>query len=470
MADRQDVEEPLLAGGAPEAAAGEPNGTPGTPLVGDHDWVDSALDEDEARVRSFVAHKRTDHKQSAWYQTTTALLSLQLGWGLWLFPHSFARLGWIPSLTITVLLAVGTAYSGSLYSRLFLAVPSTVLFGDVGAAAAGPRGRQVVYAIIYSLDATRCIILHLAATQSLQHALGDAAPPMWQCGLAVLVLAAAATQVRALSQLSWFFLTGTVAQLVAIGIVVYELLSDPDPAAKTELVRASGHYERQFVALFSMVFAFGGQFAFTELMTDMRRPSEFPKAISVCTVIMSTLYAALGSAGYWSKGLDVADIVIFSLGESALARVAAGCILIQALAQQLVNIHVWCHSLLVLLGRATGHKQSASARSAFEHDRWRWLAASLFVVTYSWLISVSLPYFSSLVGILASATYLACAYTLPCYFATVLLRSVMGRAELALCYALIPLSLCLSAAGMASSISALVQDIRAHGSGFGPPV
>lgn len=53
-----------------------------------------------------------------------------------------------------------------------------------------------MYVIIFSLDATRCVILHLAATQSMQHALAEAAPPMWQCGLAVLVLAAIATQVR----------------------------------------------------------------------------------------------------------------------------------------------------------------------------------------------------------------------------------------------------------------------------------
>lgn len=71
------------------------------------------------------------------------------------------------------------------------------------------------------------------------------------------------------------------------------------------------------------------QFAFTELMTDMKQPLDFPKAISVCTCIMSTLYAGLGAAGYWSKGLNVADIVIFSLGESPLARFAAGCILVQ---------------------------------------------------------------------------------------------------------------------------------------------
>jgi hypothetical protein len=78
---------------------------------------------------------------------------------------------------------------------LCCACAAAVLFGDVGKKAAGRKGRTIVYCIIYSLDATRCVILHLAATQSLQHALGDAAPPMWQCGLAVLVAAGIFTQV-----------------------------------------------------------------------------------------------------------------------------------------------------------------------------------------------------------------------------------------------------------------------------------
>lgn len=123
----------------------------------------------------------------SWQQTTAALLSLQLGWGLWLFPSSYARLGehwaaaaehdgaaaehagaavataaqsnlpqdgwyllqaaalkselgrvhlrvfavlcrvaagWVPALCITFALAVLTSYSGSLFSRLYQAVPT----------------------------------------------------------------------------------------------------------------------------------------------------------------------------------------------------------------------------------------------------------------------------------------------------------------------------------------------------------
>lgn len=151
-------------------------------------------------------------------------------------------------------------------------------------------------------------------------------------------------------------------------------------------------------------------------------------------------------------------------------QLVVNCVLLQALAQYLVNLNVWTHNLLVLLGRAVGSTKSAEARSACEHCGWKWLGTSLFVVSYSWLISMFLPYFSSLVGIVASATYLVCAYTLPCWFALKLFGSKMWRGELWLCHVIIPLSLLASAAGLVSSVRSLISDIQTHGSGFGPPV
>lgn len=81
-----------------------------------------------------------------------------------------------------------------------------MLFGDIGHKAAGALGRNVVYTVIYSLDATRCVILHLAASESLRHIfpedasgsgmIGGQRPPLWQCGLVVLGLALVLGQIR----------------------------------------------------------------------------------------------------------------------------------------------------------------------------------------------------------------------------------------------------------------------------------
>lgn len=63
-----------------------------------------------------------------------------------------------------------------------------------------------MYGTIYSLDATRCIILHLAATQSLYHAVLPSLPPhlqqrlpLWQCSAVVAVVVLLLGQIRCVS-------------------------------------------------------------------------------------------------------------------------------------------------------------------------------------------------------------------------------------------------------------------------------
>lgn len=59
-----------------------------------------------------------------------------------------------------------------------------------------------------------------------------------------------------------------------------------------------------------------------------------------------------------------------------------------------------------------GLRQAAQVPAcSSDHARLPWAAATVFVVSYSFLLSMSVPYFSTLVGIVASSTYLICAYT-----------------------------------------------------------
>jgi vesicular inhibitory amino acid transporter len=151
---------------------------------------------------------------------------------------------------------------------------------------------------------------------------------------------------------------------------------------------------------------------------------------------------------------------------------------VQALAQYLVNLNVWTHNLLVLLARK-GRVNNSQAdlleesfvtevRCSDDHKPGYWAVASLFVIAYSYAISMSVPFFSSLVGIVASTTYLVCAYALPCWFALTLFGSTMRSAERLFCKALIPTVLVISLFGFISSVSTLIRNIQSQGSGFGP--
>ena len=267
---------------------------------------------------------------------------------------NFSTLGLGSGLVILLFLGSLTAYSGYLFSRLYLLVPGTVIFGDIGFAAAGEFGRNSVFAIVYLLDGSRCVILHLAAAQSLRHMFPrEDMPPLWQCGLLVLIASLILVQVRSLADLSIVFLVGTSSQLVAIALVLYELLANPDPAAKHSIQSISWeNLTETAVATGAIVFAFGGQFAFVEVQASMKKPADFSKAVNLCTLLMALLYLLVGAVGWWSRGDAIKGILIFSLGDSPLVRFASGCILIQAISQYLINLNVWLHNLLTLVSRS----------------------------------------------------------------------------------------------------------------------
>eukprot|EP00877_Chromochloris_zofingiensis_P014032 jgi/Chrzof1/8883/Cz03g27260.t1 len=67
----------------------EPNGTCATLSDMEQPLLDTCEEE---------LHVKPHSKRCNGYQTTAALLSLQLGWGLWLFPSDYARLGWLPAI------------------------------------------------------------------------------------------------------------------------------------------------------------------------------------------------------------------------------------------------------------------------------------------------------------------------------------------------------------------------------------
>ena len=53
---------------------------------------------DDSLIEKGLGSEGADDKRAPWAVTVATLLSLSLGWGLWLMPQGFARLGWLPAV------------------------------------------------------------------------------------------------------------------------------------------------------------------------------------------------------------------------------------------------------------------------------------------------------------------------------------------------------------------------------------
>eukprot|EP00884_Botryococcus_braunii_P008224 jgi/Botrbrau1/17402/Bobra.0833s0002.2 len=267
---------------------------------------------------------------------------------------------------------------------------------------------------------------------------------------------------KSLSQLGWFLSLGSAGQLLAALLVLASLLLPPWPPHSTSPY-STGDVSLLLVSIMNIVFAYGGQFAFVEVITSMQKPSAFPSAVSVSTLIMGAAYIALGLVGYLARGPTVPDVIIFGIGRGVWAQAACNAILVQALGQYLVNLNVWSHNILTLLARRSAAADGCkmNIQSSADHQSLPWLLCTSGVVAYSFLISMSVPHFSSLVALITSATYLTCAYTIPCWFTLLLLRDRISSLEALACSALIPVSILLSLGGLTAAGCSLLQSLKA---------
>ena len=150
------------------------------------------------------------------------------------------------------------------------------------------------------------------------------------------------------------------------------------------------------------------------------------------------------------------------LGQGAAVATANAGLLAHCLLAYQINANVWAHLALTLVGRLRGGEAAADPHAADAAGRGPWLAATAACVAFSLAIAASLPYFSSLMAVIASLGDLAGAYALPALFLLKLGGPTLGRVERGLLTALVPAALGLSALGVGLSVAALVGDARAH--------
>ena len=71
-----------------------------------------------------------------------------------------------------------------------------------------------------------------------------------------------------------------------------------EPALKPAHASA-GEALHVLVAVMNIIFAYGGQFAFVEVINSMQKPKQFPGVVTGSTLLMGLGYIGIGAIGYW---------------------------------------------------------------------------------------------------------------------------------------------------------------------------
>lgn len=152
-----------------------------------------------------------------------------------------------------------------------------------------------------------------------------------------------------------------------------------------------------------------GTSAFLPVISEMRRPRDYNKAVYVCMAIVTASYLTFSLVVYRYCGQWVASPSLGSAGDT-IKKVAYGVGLTGLLVSACLYVHVAAKYLFVRILRDSVHLQ----KNTLVH--WSvWLGCTLAMSIVSFLLASGVPIFNYLLALAGSLTFAPLALGLPGY-------------------------------------------------------
>ena len=170
---------------------------------------------------------------------------------------------------------------------------------------------------------------------------------------------------------------------------------------------------------------------------------------------MTVVYLIMGAVGYLRLGsvFDFSRPITSVLPHDAWNVIMNAGVFVHCIFAYQINLNVWADMILHLFAPQMNH----STRNQVS-GRMVWAVVTVIGIAFAFAVSVTFPFFSAVMALIAAIGDLAAAYALPALFSLKLLGHRMPSWERILCYVLVPASLVLSSLGVYSSLAALITE------------
>ncbi|QKX60385.1 uncharacterized protein TRUGW13939_07530 [Talaromyces rugulosus] len=348
--------------------------------------VDAFGNEEGAEVK---------YKTLAWWQCGMLMISESVSLGVLSLPAAVASLGIVPSIILIVGLGIIATYTGYVISQFRMRYPHIQNLADAGEILFGWFGRELfgLGQILFSIFIMGSHILTFAV---MMNTLTDHGTCSIVFSVIGMIICMVCSLPRTMKNITWIsilsFLSIFAAVMVTmIGVGVQGHGQGPmvQLTVKTGLVPA-------FTAVTNIVFAYCAHIAFFGLISEMKDPREFPKALCMLQVFEIVLYCVAAMIIYHYVGSDVASPALTSAGP-VLKKVAYGIAIPTIVGAGVVNGHIGLKYIYFRLFHKTGlmHRRDAMAIGS-------WIAIGVVCWVIALIIAESIPVFSDLLSLISS--------------------------------------------------------------------
>ena len=364
---------------------------------------------------------KLDFKNLTWPMATIVMIKIQFGLGILSVPEAIASLGAVPGVIILVFLAAVTTYGSIVTYQFKMKHRSVHSVSDIAYVMGGEPAKigVFIFFVLYIGFVLGSSMLSVSIAFNAITAHGTCTVVFTFVSLVIICLVGSLRTYRMLSYLAW---VGVISILASVLIVTIAVGVNDRPAAAP----STGPYDKQvgatttasfgdaFMGIVNLLFAYAASPMFITIISELRNPKDFPKALYICQGSITAVYLALGIPIYTSIGVYTTSPSLGVAGQT-IKRIACeytylfkkinyksdklldGVALIGLVAGA-SNI---CHSLAKAI-----FVQSMRKSSHLNRNTWKfwtvWISCVLGVSVFAFIIASVIPFFSSLLGLIGA--------------------------------------------------------------------
>ncbi|CAI6274371.1 unnamed protein product [Periconia digitata] len=355
-----------------------------------------------------------DFRTVGWIHTSVIFLKLIFATGVLTIPSAMYTLGAFPGAINVLGWQFLNTYCAQVQGQFRHNHPGCHSIADMGELVGGKIVKEVtgvLFLVAFIIvGASGMVGVSTALNALSNHAL---CTNYFSIIAALMVMLAAS--MRKFEKLAWITWAGFISVFVAVFIVVVGVTTLDRPAAAPQ----EGEFDFGYHVFGSPTFAAGitaastifcsgaGTSAFLPVMSEMRNPKDYKKAVNWCMGIVTAAYLSFSLVVYWYCGKWVASPSLGSAGP-VIKKTAYGVGLIGLCVSGALFVHVSAKYVFVRILRNSRHLQ---ANTITHWGVWFGVLAAMSLVSF--LIASGVPIFNYLLSLAGSVAFAPLALGLP---------------------------------------------------------
>lgn len=403
---------------SPEVVTGGSSGEAVNEKGSAHDLISEPINTSLENANRML---RTASWGSVFYLITTDIL------GPTSAPYALAQLGYVPGSLLYFLFGICAAYTGVLIWRMYLKLDSMKYplrnYGDIVGRVYGKHTRYAIdiFQAIQLLCNVAVIILGNG------QGLSQVAKGKGCYTILIFVWAIAGMIVGQIRSLQKFgFLANSAIWMnvfVIIATMACASVQPPNYTAalgtnnvskgpvitKAVISGSGGNFENQLNACMNIVYSYGGALVFVEFMAEMKRPWDFWKGMATAQLFIFCVYLLFGLITYHYQGqfvINPANQGISNYGWQTATNVIN-------LVSALIAAALYGNVGIKIIYQTIFQRFFNFPALTSKYGAYIWTVAVVVYWAIAFVISASIPNFSSLVSLVGAICILQFTYTFP---------------------------------------------------------